>query len=192
MIQGLSSDFTAEMKTKQDALDVTQVHLRAATRELAEQRKQIQIWQSQCAELDLVGHRTRNLEKALQEEDLIDWTGRSELDGSDGTVLGGPAFQKRGEGSTLAGPIDLSLHNLGEEPPIPLSDTMESSIRLKRQKMWQARIEKLLEQRLQTLKGASAERELQYKKIVSLCTGVALDKVESVSPLPCLCVSDRY
>ncbi|KAF7794230.1 hypothetical protein EIP86_005362 [Pleurotus ostreatoroseus] len=180
MIQGLSSDFTAEMKTKQDALDVTQAHLRAATRELAEQRKQIQIWQSQCAELDLVGHRTRNLEKALQEEDLIDWTGRSELDGSDGTVLGGPAFQKRGEGSTLAGPIDLSLHNLGEEPPIPMSDTMESYTRLKRQKMWQARIEKLLEQRLQTLKGASAERELQYKKIVSLCTGVALDKVESL------------
>lgn len=180
MIQGLTSEFTTEMKTKQDSLDVTQVHLRAATRELAEQRKQIQIWQNQCAELDLVAQRTRNLEKALQDEDLIDWTGRSELDGSDGTVLGGPAFQKRGQGTSLVGPVDISF-NLNEEPPIPSSDTTESYIRLKRQKMWYARVEKLMEQRLQTLKGASAEREFQCKKIVALCTGVALDKVEGVS-----------
>ena len=40
MIQGLSADFAAEIKTKQDSLDVTQAHLRAATRELSEQRKQ--------------------------------------------------------------------------------------------------------------------------------------------------------
>jgi len=31
------------------------------------------------------------------------------------------------------------------------------------------------------LRGASAEREFQCKKIVALCTGVPVDKVEEVS-----------
>ncbi|KAJ3555990.1 hypothetical protein NM688_g2276 [Phlebia brevispora] len=179
MIQGLANEFSAEIKAKQDALDVTQAHLRAATRELAEQRKQIHLWQTQCAELDLVAQRTRNLEKALQDEDNFDWTGRTELDGSDGAVIGGPAFQKRGSGSALAGSMDVSF-NVGEEPPIPQSDAVESLIRLRRQAMWYGRVEKLMEQRLQALQGMSAEREFQCKKIVSLCTGVPIDKVEDL------------
>src|SRR6202034_4094700 len=83
MIQGLSSDFSNEIKAKQDSLDVTQAHLRAATRELSEQRKQIQAWQSRCAELDQVNQRVRNVDKALKDEDQFDWTGRTDLDGKD-------------------------------------------------------------------------------------------------------------
>ncbi len=108
MIQGLSSDFSAEIKSKQDALDLTQAHLRAATRSLSEQRKQIQQQQAECAELDLITQRTRNLEKALEDEDKFDWTGRTELDGSDAGIRNGPAFKNRGPGSTLSGPGDLS------------------------------------------------------------------------------------
>ena len=43
---------------------------------LSEQRKQISSVQSQCAELDLINQRIRNLEKALEEEDKfeeVDW-----------------------------------------------------------------------------------------------------------------------
>jgi hypothetical protein len=35
IIQNLSDELSAELKTKQDPLDVTQAHLRAAARELA-------------------------------------------------------------------------------------------------------------------------------------------------------------
>lgn len=191
MVQGLASEFAAEIKTKQDTLDVTQAHLRAATRELAEQRKQIQTWQSHCAELDLVTQRTRNLEKALQDEDNFDWTGRTDPDGSDGSINGGPAFQNRGQGPMMAGSVDIAF-NLDEEPTVPLSDSPASLIRLKRLKQWHTRIEKLMEQRLQTLQGASAEREFQCKKIVSLCTGVPIDKVEEVSLLNMVLFRDAY
>ena len=95
MIQGLGTDFAAEVKSKQDALDVTQVHLRAATRELSEQRRQIQQWQARCGELDQTAQRVRNLERALTDEDAFDWTGRTELDGSNGASKAGPAFQAR-------------------------------------------------------------------------------------------------
>ena len=44
------------------------------------------------------------------------------------------------------------------------------------------RVDQLLETRMRSLQGASAEKEFQCKKIVALCTGVPIDKVEEVSP----------
>ncbi|KAM6497149.1 transcription factor [Amanita muscaria] len=182
MIQGLSTEFQVEIKSKQDVLDVTQAHLRAATRELAEQRKQIQIWQSKCGELDQVKQRIRNVEQALADEDQFDWTGRTNLNGEDGQGTAGPAFQRRGNNSTLVGmaePVDISF-NLDPEPPMPTNDTVASLIRLRRLKMWHIRTEELIEQRLQNLQGASAEKEYQCKRIVSLCTGISIDRVEEM------------
>ena len=183
MIQNLSAEFSAEIKTKQDSLDVTQAHLRAATRELSEQRKQIQLWQSRCAELDQVHQRIRNLEKAIAEEDSFDWTGRTDLSGRDGRETAGPAFQWRGPSSTMAGvagSMDVSF-SVETEPPIPTTDSVASLIRLRRLNMWHLRMEQLMEARLKSLQGASAEKEYQCKKIVALCTGIPADKVQDVS-----------
>ena len=182
MIQGLSTEFSAEIKAKQDSLDVTQAHLRAATRELSEQRKQIQAWQTRCAELDQINQRVRNLEKALADEDNFDWTGRTDLAGLDAAKSAGSAFQWRGQNSTMAGlggSVDLSF-NVEAEPPLPTTDTLQSLIRLKRLQLWHTRMEELMQQRLKSLQGASAEKEYQCKRIVALCTGIPIDKVEEV------------
>ncbi|KAI0034475.1 hypothetical protein K488DRAFT_45386 [Vararia minispora EC-137] len=167
MIQSLSAEFTAELKAKQDALDVTQAHLRAATRELSEQRKQIQTWQTRCADLDRVHQRMRNVDRASKEEDTFDWTGRTE------NGEAGPAFVRR------VPPISNFSGHVGQ-PLVPLADNLPSLIRLRRLKMWQTRAEQLLEQRLKNLRGASAEKEFQCKKIIALCSGVPPDKVESI------------
>ncbi|KAJ7281491.1 transcription factor [Mycena rebaudengoi] len=198
MVQTLSNDFQAEIKSKQDALDVTQAHLRAATRELSEQRKQIQAWQGRCGELDQITQRVRNVEKALIEEDQFDWTGRSNGSGdpdAEGEVEdetedanagdennGGPAFQWRGTNSTMVGvegSVDISV-NVDAEPPIPTTDSVTTLIRLRRLKLWHARMEDLMKARLKGLQGASAEKEYQCKKIVALCTGIQIDKVEEM------------
>ncbi|CAK5274055.1 unnamed protein product [Mycena citricolor] len=198
MIQGLSNEFQHEIKSKQDALDVTQAHLRAATRELSEQRKQIQTWQTRCGELDQVHQRIRNLEKALVDEDQFDWTGRSNGSGdpdAEGEVEdetedvnagdennGGPAFQWRGPNSTMIGvdgAIDLP-QDVDPEPPIPTADDIPSLIRLRRLKMWHARMEDLIKSRLKGLHGVSSEKEYQCKKIISLCAAIPIDKVEEM------------
>ncbi|KAI0705179.1 transcription factor [Cytidiella melzeri] len=182
IIQSLSTDFSAEIKSKQDTLDLTQAHLRVATRTLSEQRKQVQEWQAECADLDLVIQRTRNLEAALEKEDNFDWTGRTELDGLDAGTRVGPAFRNRGPSSTLAGiggSVDLSF-TLDEDPALPTEDSVASLIRLRRMRMWQLRMDKLLEDRVHRLKGASAEKEFHCKKIVALCTGVPMEKVEEM------------
>ena len=197
MIQNLSADFASEIKTKQDNLDVTQAHLRAATRELSEQRKQIQLWQAHCSELDQVTQRIRNVEHALVDEEKFDWTGRTELDGRDALERAGPAFRRRGQNSTMAGLgglVDVSF-NFDAEPALPAGDSVASLIRLRRMKMWHVRMEVLVRQRLESLRGASAEREFQCKKIVALCTGVPVDKVEKVGCPPsfadycCFCLT---
>jgi hypothetical protein len=177
MIQNLSADFATEIKTKQDNLDVTQAHLRAATRELSEQRKQIHVWQARCSELDQVTQRIRNVEHALVDEEKFDWTGRTELDGGDAMGKAGPAFHRRGQNSTMF--VDVSF-NVNAEPTLPAGDSVTSLIRLRRMKMWHVRMETLVRQRLESLRGASAEREFQCKKIVALCTGVPIDKVEEM------------
>ena len=183
MIQSLSTEFQGELKAKQDALDVTQAHLRAATRELAEQRKQITVWQARCGELDQITQRVRNVEKALADEDQFDWTGRSDLNGNDALDSAGPAFQRRGSNSTMVGiggAVDISF-SVDAEPPMPTTDSVASLIRLKRLKMWHLRMEDMMKTRLRGLQGASAEKEYQCKKIVALCTGIPIDKVEDVS-----------
>lgn len=183
MIQNLSTEFQVELKTKQDALDVTQAHLRAATRELSEQRKQIQTWQMRCGELDQINQRVRNVQKALSEEDLFDWTGRTDLEGNDALETVGPAFQYRGSASTMlgiGGTMDISF-SVDSDAPLPTQDSVATLIRLRRMKMWHVRMEELIKARLKSLQGASAEKEYQCKKIVALCTGLPLDKVEPVS-----------
>lgn len=187
MIQSLSSEFQGEIKSKQDALDLTQAHLRAATRELSEQRKQIQLWQVRCGELEQIDQRIRNVDKALVEEDQFDWTGRTDLDGKDAKGSAGPAFQWRGTKSTMVGiggSVDISFA-VDSEPPVPMMDSAASLVKLRRLKLWHQRMEDLVQERLKGLQGASAEKEYQCKKIVALCTGIPLDKVEDVSdPLP--------
>ncbi|TCD71837.1 transcriptional regulator swi6 [Steccherinum ochraceum] len=180
MLTKLHEEFTQEIKGKQDNLDVTQAHLRAATRELSEQRKQIQTWQSRCSELDIVMQRTRNIQKALVEEDSFDWTGRTDIHPSGpGRPPAGPAFQRRGENSTMSGPVDIQF-NMDPDPAIPMTDTPASLIRLRRMKMWYERMERLMDERIRALKGSSAEKEFQCKKILSLCTGIPIENIEDM------------
>ncbi|KAG6813885.1 hypothetical protein H0H92_006292 [Tricholoma furcatifolium] len=185
MIHSLSTEFQSEIKTKQDALDVTQAHLRAATRELAEQRKQVTTWQSRCGELDQITHRIRNVEKAIVDEDQFDWTGRTDLEGKDRHDTAGSAFQWRGSNSTMVGiggSVDISF-SLDAEPPIPTGDSVANLVRLRRLKIWHLRMEELMKARLKMLQGASAEKEYQAKKVVALCTGIPVNQVEEASLL---------
>lgn len=177
MIQSLSTEFQTEIKSKQDALDVTQAHLRAATRELSEQRKQIQMWQGRCAELDMLAQRVRNVEHAIEDEVQFDWTGRGGE--SVGVEDKSPAFRYRGPSSTMTG-TQAPVVTIDVDPPMPAGDSVASLIRLRRLKMWHEKMEEIAEQRMKGLRGASAEKEFMCRKIVALCTGIGVDKVEDM------------
>ncbi|KAG8957828.1 transcriptional regulator swi6 [Tulasnella sp. 408] len=191
MINNLSSEFSAEVAVKQKDLDQVQVELRNATRQLAEQRKQIQECQNRLSQLDQVHQRIQNVERVLKEEDTFDWTGRSTVDGKP-EMNAGKAFQHRGPQSVL-GPLTGKATsaelppNMEPDPAFPPSgslggnsDTVATWMRLKRMKMWHTRMDDLMAQRIEGSKGASAEKELQCRKVVSLCTGVPVDEVDGM------------
>lgn len=181
LIDSLSSDFSAEIKTKSEALDRTRAQLRAATRELAEQRKQISGWRTKVAETDEVKQKIKNLERALIEEDTFDWTGRTEVDGSPARTEAGPAFTYRGPGSTLAGlpAVHIQL-NLDADPPIPQVDNVGSNVHLRRMEAWYERVLALLRQRVESIEGASVEQERRCRQIVSAFCGVEVEKVDGM------------
>jgi hypothetical protein len=183
IVNGLSGDFEAEVKDKQSALEQAQRRLQVSTRQLAEQRRQIQIWQARCNELEQTQQRIRNLQRALAEEDKFDWTGRTEWDGSPATFeTAGLAFEHKGVDSTLAS-LSSSNEDIGlleADPPVPLSDSPSSLIRLRRLELWHRRANKLLSDRLNVINGASAEKELRCKKIISMATGLSPEQVEQV------------
>jgi regulatory protein SWI6 len=178
LIQTFSTEFNLELKAKQDALDVTQAHLRAATRELSEQRKQIQHAQAKCTEFDQLQYRARNLRKMLEGGDQIDWTGRTELGGNDASSIIGPSFRKREPMSEPA--VSATVGAPDPDPPLPNENTRAALIRLRRMRLWQSRMEALLLEHAKTLQGASLTRELQYRKLVALCQKDPIDKIDEV------------
>ncbi|KAG8862141.1 transcriptional regulator swi6 [Tulasnella sp. 330] len=188
MIQDLSATFQTELKVKTDALDVTQAQLRDATRELANQRRQIREWTEQVQSLEGVRLRTRNVERALADEDNWDWK-----EGSI-SVKSGTSVSPLKSAAGGSGDISLSF-DPDPDPPFPTLTTADlttgdtsitstanlaSLIRLNRMKHWYERTQKMLEDRIENCKGASAEKELQCRKVVSLCTGVELDQVDAM------------
>lgn len=177
----MNSEFIQELKVKQDTLDVTQAHLRAATRELAEQRKQIQLCQSRCNEFDQVSQRVRNLAKAIADEDKFDWSGRDSVDRRDGSNSNTSDHRQQ---EFIFPAVIQGAHappsRLDEPPPIPAENSMAALVRLRRLKRWQDRTEQLIHERVKTLQGVSLTKELQAKKLVSICSNVSLDKVDEV------------
>ena len=183
MINSLRDDYSKEIKSKTESLEEAQAKLRVSTRRLADQRRQVQSWQAKCNELEQVHQRIKNLELAIAEEDLFDWAGRTDLDGSPATEQSaGAAFASNGPSSSLAAFDSLvETHNLVEPaPPIPIADSPQNLVRLRRLLMWHQRADALLEGRIRVLHGASAEKELMCKKILSISTGVSVEDIEKV------------
>ncbi|GAA5890501.1 hypothetical protein JCM5296_005065 [Sporobolomyces johnsonii] len=179
-VTSLSSTFTDELRTKAEALDAKRAQLRTATRELTDQRAAVAHWRAQAQQADEKRQRIKNLERAIEDEDAFDWTGRTEVDGSPASQLAGPGFTYRGPASTLSNlPAGMSIE-FDADPPVPAGDEGTSLVHLLRLQSWYERVEGLLRQRIERLEGGNAELERKLGKIVADCCGLEEDKVEGM------------
>ncbi|KAH8926226.1 apses-domain-containing protein [Atractiella rhizophila] len=178
MIDSFSADFNLEIKSKSEALERVRVHLRSATRELSEQRKQLQSWKSKCDEVELRQQRIRNLERALREEESVDYTGRTEIDGT--PSVGEPSFAYRGPNSILGGlPRLQSGISIEHDPPEPsMEDDTTRFIHLQRLEKWYRRILLLLSQRIQIAQDSNSDKESRYRSVISRFGGYQPDEVD--------------
>jgi len=157
------------MTAKQKSLNQTEQNVRHATRSLADKRQQMQRSQASLAELEQNKLKSEKLRKALSAVDSHNYSGRS-----DDTSIS--AF--RTLASHLAPQITASR---GKDIPLPSSGEPNAVVTLRRRRDWETRISQVLEQRVKSLEGEGLDKELKYRRLVSVCTKVPVDKVDGVS-----------
>ncbi|MBW0525403.1 hypothetical protein O181_065118 [Austropuccinia psidii MF-1] len=197
LINNLSDDFNDEMKVKTDNLEHVRAQLKEATRNLTEQRRQIELFKRKLDDLGLLELRLKKLHHALREEDEFDWTGRSEIDGRPAEA--DKAFERRGVASSLAGP-STSQNQLDVEPDpiIPSDNSHASLIYLLRLKKWYKRVLSLLRERIALLRGCNLEQEAKYLKVIGSFIGNSCLNNETKLELPhslnqtCLPIQDVF
>lgn len=132
-----------------------------------------------------MNQRIENVRAGIMDLSYQDWTGRSrnERGHQDAEAEALPAFSRLPEWPMEDGPTDLGP----SDAPIPSvidqdeDNDAETLVALRRMKLWEQRINRVLEKRIEGLESQSLDKEVKYRKLVSLCTKVSVDKVDGVS-----------
>lgn len=163
MIQDLNDQFTNEISTKQDKLDQIQAQVIETTRELASLRRQLAAENAKSAQLDSIGYKRQNLERALKLQEAEEW---SEVDDTD-----------IGDISETNPPDDL---NLLTEEISSLSDD-QRILHLRRIRSWQSHMEEKLQSKVTGAQNLDAEKLEQYKKAMASRLKVPVEAIDEVS-----------
>lgn len=139
LLSTYSADFKNELSSRSESLERTRNELFIATKELKDQRAQVAALKEKVRAVELSKWRIKNLERALQEEDKFDWTGRSTLQGDPAFEIDAnskatdepaesslavqkTAFEHRGANSTLGALAAVNMPNgIEADPPLPAS-----------------------------------------------------------------------
>ncbi|GAA6020944.1 hypothetical protein JCM10207_003197 [Rhodosporidiobolus poonsookiae] len=182
-INSVRTSFDAELASKTSELETQRQHLQELTRQLAEQRKLHRHWRDEVTKTQEQEQRVKNLQNAIDDEDLFDWTGRTEVDGAPATPLAGPSFTYRGPGSTLTNlPAGIAIE-FDADPPVPSLEngaTGEALVHLLRLQAWHERVEGLTQDRIRRLDGGNAELEGKLRRLVASVANVDEDKVDGM------------
>lgn len=197
MLQSLNADFASAMAAKQEQLDATQHKLRLVTRELAEQRQELRDWQARSASSNNIYDKIRNLEQILHNEDdlLFRWPNAESTpllkphgesppmkvpSSLDADTTRGNAIDIKPQLMDIDSKSNVAFEDLDLDGILPTDSSPESLKKLQRIKSWQTMMDAQLAERLNASKETKAANEFQYRRIVSICTGVAADEVDEV------------
>lgn len=169
IFENINETFSTEMTAKQKILNQTEQNVRHATRSLADKRQQMQRSQASLTELEQNKLKAEKLRKALSTAGTHTWTGRSD-DRNDSAAF-------RPLSSRFAPQFTGSF---GRDFTMPSHDEPNAVVTLRRRRDWENRIARVLEQRVKALEGEGLDKELKYKRLVSVCTKVPVDKVDAM------------
>ena len=175
--------FDREVNVKQNAIETTQTHLQAATRELAARRRDIQAAQAAVTEREEVRQRCENLQRAL-----------ALFPAADQQSAGRDNDQKnqdsQGDGHTLdlqdrVPPSAWFDAPLAEADAALAQDASESAqvaaiVRLRWLLMHCDEAMKSLRANIQERQDQVAAQQAQYHRVVALCAQVPPDKVDGL------------
>jgi hypothetical protein len=188
IFETVNETFTTEMLAKQTKLNAIEASVRHATRALADKRQQVQRAQAALSVLEQTQQQCQNVQNLLSSVSELDWTGRvalaSEVAGGASSVPSAfrPVADAEGPvGGTQGTGEDIALPNRGEEGAL---------VQLRRMALWEDRVAAVLQDRIDALQGQGADKAVKYRRLVSLCTKVPVDRVDGVST-PCFTREDE-
>lgn len=173
IFENINETFSTELTAKQTTLNQTEQNVRHATRSLADKRQQIHRSQLALNELEQIARKSENIRRALSAVDSQDWTGRTDTRPVSSAFKPLPSHVEQPQSTGVNG-IDIGM---------PAHGSVDSVTTLRRMRDWEQRAAQVLEQRTQALEGEGLEKELKYRRLVSLCTKVPVEKVDGVSYL---------
>ncbi|KAK8846691.1 hypothetical protein IAR55_005778 [Kwoniella newhampshirensis] len=187
IFETITDTFSNEMLAKQTKLNATEASVRHATRALADKRQQLHRAQERLGEMELLEQRAENVRRVLAKSPSQpvgeEWTGRIQL--STELQMGKlppAAFRSvpQPSSSSLSGVKVEEIGSGGEDIPLPGRGSDGSLLALRRMMIWEDRVAALLEDKVRVMEGEGADKAIRYRRLVSLCTKVPVDKVDGM------------
>lgn len=172
LISTMTEDLASEKAAKRVDYELVQDNLKSTTKLLAEKRKELEKLRSDSQEVDGVAQRISKLTLLRDNPGSFDWRGRL---GADEVMTASP-FKPR-----PVPPIEspqLSSMEKSVSQALASANDLDSLILLRRMKLWHERINSILQQRQASAKEGGLEKELQYRKVIALCTGISADEID--------------
>lgn len=172
-IEGLDTDFSAEMAGRTRAAEQAHAELRGATNALSEARQRLEHLRSLSSKRDAMLKRALNLERALHDEDAKFQAHSSGADASfEGNFDADQPFRTR---ALFQAPRDKEwTPQEMAQVDIPSQQVLYARVRAYRKN--QADLERTSGE----LRGRSTELEHKFRRVIALSTGVAEDKVDEL------------
>ncbi|KAG5355063.1 Start control protein [Yarrowia sp. B02] len=172
-IEGLDTDFSAEMAGRSRAAEQAHAELRGATNALSEARQRLENLKNLSSKRDAMLKRAMNLERALHDEDAKFQAGSNGADVSfEGNFDADQPFRTR---QLFQAPRDKewSVQEMSAVE-VPSQQVLQARVRAYRKNQAE------LEQTSGELRGRSTELEHKFRRVIALSTGVAEDKVDEL------------
>lgn len=183
-------DFATELREKQEDLDQTNLRLKDAGASLADERRALEDLQCRSHEKHELEQKIANLSRSNSE--LRDQLSQSRGQGTSG-MTANVAIGEADRGLDFDGQlamieqlfpngaedVDAANGHLSEEQRMLLTSLERADVLRGRVKAYQDHNDRS-ERQAQELKSRSHELEERYRKIVSICTGVEVDKVDGM------------
>ncbi|KAL2886298.1 Regulatory protein SWI6 [Ceratocystis lukuohia] len=165
-----TSDFHKEIKSKQASVDSLHKEIRTASSNLCDARRKLDAIQEKVRKQTHARQQIANLMHASEDEQF-----RSARDSALAAGRSDPISSWEAQiSSTITQASDSDANSAAAAASLPSSTVLKTRIKALTER------KEVMRKMVLALKGRSKETEVKYRKVVSLCTGVPVDDVDSV------------